>query len=321
MTTGFCNAEMWDGSRCRRPAGCTMNHTARPEASTALADSAQQAAALDALAGEPRPMRELSKGSWQVDSDQEPPQEEASGTPGVQVVRFGITPDPHRSARLAAAVDTWDRPADVQDRLDVGAANNDKVTLLLRRENRFGGGSVTVDEVKLAHGSAGQLAYLPKGKRSNGYVLRADNVLEVRDGWGQSRQMADAWHAHAYEVPPVAELTQADLDALPGYGPNGAPSKIGLTVLGTHPGFGDGRAAGCVWFLTDYDAEDDIANGYMWAPPESGLTSEHGSIHGEQLRRWGGRTNTPDGFEFADCMDLRDASRADVWPLLHANQT
>ena len=46
---------------------------------------------------------------------------------------------------------------------------------------------------------------------------------------------------------------------------------------------------GCLWIVHHYDPEHDIADGFVWAPSDSWLTAEHGSVTGEQLAAVGAR--------------------------------
>lgn len=273
-------------------------------------------AAMDVLADAEPAIREIGRGAWEVASATAPPTQASPNT-----IRLRLTSDPWRAARVAATVDSWERPHDVLDRLNQGCNDNVKVTLLRTSRSRFGEATrVTVEEVTLARGSRGEAGYLPKGRRTNGILVQPDDVLDIRAGWGKTSTSLKAdWLNHATTVPAPTELTQADLDALPDADPDRPPpSQVALTVFGTHPGFGssgEGRTPGCVWFITDYDRENDIANGYMWAPAHNGLASEHGSVYGKQLRSLGGRVPTPPDMRFGDCLDLPE-DRAAVWSML-----
>ncbi len=65
------------------------------------------------------------------------------------------------------------------------------------------------------------------------------------------------------------------------------------------------RIPGCMFLATDYDPENDIVNGYMWAPRGSGFASEHGSMYGSELKAVGGRIRdyTPGSMTFGDCIN------------------
>lgn len=43
------------------------------------------------------------------------------------------------------------------------------------------------------------------------------------------------------------------------------------------PDFGGGPTPGCMVLATDIQTEDGIVNGYLWAPEDSAVESEHGS--------------------------------------------
>jgi hypothetical protein len=89
----------------------------------------------------------------------------------------------------------------------------------------------------------------------------------------------------------------------------------------THPGLGDGKVPGCLFFVVDgyTDPETkspEIMDGYLWCPP-SALESEHGSFYLVDLDRFGGRvlTGIRTDISFAECFGLpntRDAVDAQI---------
>lgn len=262
-----------------------------------------------------RPVK-VRNGCYQIDSTI--PDPELTDEPNVK--RIHLVSEPAHRARLEATASAYDRPDDLTEQLEDAADNNRKVGLLRKhRDSITGAQRVLAEEVTMVRAGDGRLAYLRKGARSRGTIVQPDDVLDMRDGWnGSGDELTAAYRQSASEVPPMQQIDQTDLDGVPEADPNEPPpSDVALTVFGTHPGFqgGNDRTAGCVWFVTDYDKKNDIANGYMWASSDSGLYSEHGSVTGKQLRSFGGKSKTPNGMTFGDAMGL-PGDRASVWGML-----
>lgn len=284
-------------------------------ASTATLDDVEAAANETDRVPEPR-VRKVQNGCYQVDSSVPDPEPTGDG----QVTRIHLVSEPAHRARLEATVDSYPRPADLTSRLEAAADTNAKVTLLRQHEDSISGARrVLAEEVTMVRSTKGQLVCLRKGARSRGSRVTPDDVLDMQEGWnGTGGDLIASYNDHRNDVPGLSQLDQADLDQVPQADPmEPPPSAVALTVFGTHPGFAGerNRSAGCVWFITDYDKDNDIANGYMWAPSDSGLYSEHGSVPGRYLRTFGGKTSTPPGMSFRDCMELPD-DRSSVWGML-----
>lgn len=194
----------------------------------------------------------------------------------------------------------------------------EKVTLLMVSDGVFGGISVAIRQVTLFDSSSGSgLGMLPKGRRTKGYQLKLENVLDVARGWDKAHiaTFTQRWQEAVSQAPsPIVNTTAiADaIDALPEYAELEAPAtEIGAAMMVSHPGFdGTGAVKGCVWFFTDKMTGDKpsetILNGYLWVPPTGLLESEHGSIVAGDLRgSWHPTViDVAPGLSFRDCWDL-----------------
>lgn len=161
---------------------------------------------------------------------------------------------------------------------DLLRLTGEKVTLIYGGENMVGAGSINAWEGTLFKGSSGNLAILPKGKRSKGYKVEADRVLDVLPGYN----VAEATEIVATVrglYPELEPLTQEQLEALPG---EDETDMCSLAVFGSHPLFGSHDA---LWLIGEYWPSDDICDrSVLLIRPEHGC-SEHGSIYGRDLLR------------------------------------
>lgn len=183
----------------------------------------------------------------------------------------------------------------------LAALNGTSVTLLRAGESEFGSGSIQTTEGTIFL-AGDNLAYLPKGKRKNGYRLSPGGVLDVEVGYNKVGVLRERVERVKATFPEVEKLTREHLLALPEEAPS--PAQIGLVVFGTWRG-PDGRSSGAVWCLHSYMREDDIVEGFLLVRPEDG-ESEHGSIYGKQLLSFGGRVVNPPAMSFAESMELRN---------------
>jgi hypothetical protein len=197
-----------------------------------------------------------------------------------------------------------------------------QVSILRAGTTMLGGGVTQIHQVRLFTTSDGVLGALPKGKRSNGWRVDPSNVLAATSGWGKgpNEELAGLWAAADAEIPPTQTVTQGDLDKLPvdDWGEDNPDATFAAAVLCTHPGFDGRRQPGCVWMISTYNAEHDIADGYLWTPGGSGLESEHGSVYGKDLRAMSAAWVTSPGvrqLRMSDAFDL-PADPAGVYALL-----
>jgi hypothetical protein len=161
----------------------------------------------------------------------------------------------------------------------------EKVTLILGGENMLGSGLLIAREGKLFQSSRGGVGILPKGKRSKGYHVDPDKVVDLFGGWVAGEAAASVAVVRAH-YPELVNLTQGRLEQLPGPGAlvadHGRSEFCSLAVFGSNPLFG---ATDCIWLIGEYWPEDDICDtNVLLIRPEFGV-SESGSCYGRDLLR------------------------------------
>ena len=237
------------------------------------------------------------RGMWQVLSSVTEAKAPTEGGP----IHIQIGGDSDTSAHINVATDLYPSPSGITVRVTDGAKRHDKATVLLKGETMFGAPIVHIVSGTLRTGRDGRPIILPSGSRSKGYVLTGHTkVLDMVDGasTNNAKVLNALWHAAATRVPVTVPVTVEALSC--------ATEQHPLAVVVNHPGFGGGTVPGCVWIITSYDAEDDICDGFMWAP-EGELSSEHGSCYGRDLMGEhypGGIVKGGSKTLFRDCYDL-----------------
>lgn len=208
--------------------------------------------------------------------------------------------DPVAANTIRAVAASWPTPGDLDQRArDLAGA---KVTMLRHTEGMLGCSLAAAEGRIIVNDD--QLLWLPKGRRTRGYHLPTDRLLDLRPGWQGAVDALGAEVEAALAVfPPMEDLRQDHLAALPDESA-GPPEYVGLTLFGSHRLLGQ-RVDGCFWLLTDYDPDEDIANGYLRVPDRAEFESEHGSIHGQDLHRMGVSVVVdPPAVTFAEALDL-----------------
>lgn len=214
--------------------------------------------------------------------------------------------DPVQQTLVEAVAHDWHRP-DVQTL--VNELKGQQVTVFRHSEGMLGG-TLNAAEGRIRD-HRGEVFFLPKGSRRNGYLLKPDSILDIRPGWKtQTRDITREVENAVEGLPTMTAVTQVDLEALPhpdAYDPD-QPLMIGMVAFGTWPLPG-GRSAGCMWLLTEYDPANDIADGYLRVADGSGGFSEHGSCYGRDLLGGTvGKVVTPARLTFADALRLGDVT-------------
>lgn len=186
--------------------------------------------------------------------------------------------------------------------VDLADHMGSNVTLVIAGETVLGWPTVVAMEGRVADGArygASGAALIPKGGRGAGAYTRL-RALHVLPGYGRVEQ-AQAWVDAQIEKLPTAVTIETLTAALPDVEATGERlDEFGLALEGTHLG-----VPGCRWYLTDYDVEGDIANGFMVMPPnDHGFISEHGSAYGRDLVRNGWAVvPVPQGVTFPSLME------------------
>ena len=131
------------------------------------------------------------------------------------------------------------------------------------------------------------LVLLARGTRSTLYRLdKAGEVLAVRQGFGGAEQLSAEFQAALGLVPMVRPATVDGITVMQG----SHPPDLGATFLLHGPGVDFTTiAAGCLFFATDLEMPAGVVWGFLWAPSNSGLTSEFGSLRAEDLSHNAGR--------------------------------
>lgn len=243
-------------------------------------------------------LKDRGQGEWLIaDTMTEELPEDHPLVPGVMIHPGGIA---HLKARTLAAAEwirCYDGTSNVAELLSLLAMGQRPATLLFV-DNQ----AVTAREAKIFRTGDG-LAFLPKGARKKGLRLNPDKNQQwpvyAVTGYGWQQQLADRFKAVLANVPATVEFN------VDGVAPYHSGAQVQAAYLFTHPGFGEGPVPGCLYFATGYDREDDILDGYLWAPPGE-LTSENGSSYKHDLERWGGRIPgwIPDAMTLDDCFAL-----------------
>lgn len=198
---------------------------------------------------------------------------EQPGMPGMRGVT--LSGEPFASALVGAVAQNYhrltERPVpELSDDL-----LGEKVTLVKAGDNMLGGSSIVGIEGRLFKSPNGY-AILPKGKRSKGYRVNPEGLLDIIDGWTMGEAQKYVVTARAY-YPELRNLTQERLAQLPG---EDETDVCSLALLCRHPLFG---GADCIWLIGEYWPDDDICDrSVLLIRPEFGC-SESGSIFGKEL--------------------------------------
>jgi hypothetical protein len=224
---------------------------------------------------------------------------EPGSSPGITVTSFSLSGEPHANTIVKAVIDEYPRPD-----VDWESLNGQKVTLLLSSGGAFGAASIFTQEATLFRGSRGGVAYLPKGKRSKGFVLQPDRVLDYVPGYNGVEALRAKVAAVRAKFPVLAPLTQERLEQLPEEG-----RVCTLAVFGTFRL--DDTTHKALWLIHSYDSENDIAEGVLFVPPNVGV-SEYGSQYGKHLLGFGGEVVGFTPVSFADALAWTDRDHDDV---------
>lgn len=223
--------------------------------------------------------------------------EEDRSTPGRVRMRTHLAGIPHVKVRAlsasAAYSDAEGGREDLHSRLS--ALHGRPATALMVGRN----GDVEAVECKPVPYDGGTLL-LFKGSSTKGLDAARCGVLDVVPGYGQQQALADTFRRRMAQFTPAVE--KVALDDRMDYLPDGDDEStwdvenpaIQAAFMVTGPDLGNGPQPGCVFLATDIQrgsnpGERSIVNGYFWAPTDTGLYSEHGSMYVDDIARGGGR--------------------------------
>jgi hypothetical protein len=131
------------------------------------------------------------------------------------------------------------------------------------------------------------IAVLAKGTTSTLYrVDTAGTLLGILPGFGGAQELADRFHEALSVVPLVRPSTFEGISVQT----LAATSTLATPFLVQGPVVDFTTiAAGCLFLATDIEPPGDTVWGYFWAPANSGLVSEFGSMTTIDLRESGAR--------------------------------
>jgi hypothetical protein len=197
------------------------------------------------------------------------------------------------TADIEARLAFYDGPENIDELVADAVANKSPITVLKHSTNYLGTQGAFIRQGTAFAGSRGP-AYLPIGHRSRGYVLEGVIDLITEKGQGPVNALAGRWYKGT-RVPLTTELTLEDL--------KNATEANPVAAIYSHPGFdaGTDTVPGCVWIITE--ANDEIADGYLWTPP-SHLCSEHGSTYVKDIVGIAALSLVAPRITFADCFSL-----------------
>jgi hypothetical protein len=223
---------------------------------------------------------------------------------GYATTTYNLMGEAHAAAVVNAVIDAY--PRAVVDWADLVGK---KVTMLLSGKTMFGAALVTVEEATIfaASGRSGcAFGYLPKGKRSRGFGLQPERVLDVVEGYGGRTVLTERLAAVQARFPKLVALTVDRLLDLPERGNDCTLAVFGRWSL---PGC-DGTSA-ALWLLHSYLREDDIVEGVLYLPAGVGV-SEHGSVYGRDLLGVGGEVVGFAPWTLRDAIAWTGVDHADV---------
>lgn len=232
--------------------------------------------------------------------------EDPTETPGITTITMRSAP-PHQGAHIgllfAALQDRGvEFPGDLAGR---------PATSVVLADTLMGGLAIDVRQGRVAHADGGGLMMLPTGARTKGFRIANGQRMAILEGHIGAELNTDPG---LLAVPRPAPLALAAIASLPDTeewsGEHELPDAIGLTVSGTYRMLGQ-TVPSVTWSFTDRqgpaDDPDTILNGFLTVPPDSGLVSEHGSVHlGELRHQMVGVVPTPPGQRFADLLAAQE---------------
>lgn len=236
---------------------------------------------------------------------------------------FAIGGEPHRRARnlvAASMLADLEDPDTLVNKVEELARNRSEATMLTVGPS----GTLTAYEGRPLRidwgGDEPRLVWQAKGSRgTSALALPLKALVSVQRGFGGAQGCAERFADVRSRFVPKLDKIES-FDDVPEYRFNAdedAPSpKVAAVYMIGHGFSRGGEMPGCLFFATDRQPgegpnDEDIINGYFWAPDRTpatmhadSLTPEHGSFYGSQLRRAGGKVADfePGSMTFRDCV-------------------
>jgi hypothetical protein len=233
------------------------------------------------------------RGIWNIEHASKPQPVDRGN--GIISTTYSLQGEPSANVDVEARIAAYPVPENLEERIQDALASGTPVTILKAGSGGLGAHSAQIVQGRLFTARGGALALLPTGKRSQGFLVRG--ALDMIDDAKPAAvtELNRRWYESTH-LPVTVPLTRDVLLT--------ATEENPVVFLYTHPGFGDGREPGCVWFIDDFQGEDDIANGFLWCPEGSALTSEHGSTYLSDALRGGALVPVTPSIDFAGMFEL-----------------
>lgn len=222
---------------------------------------------------------------------------------GASVIEIAAQGDPVLATTIRALEERYPR-RDPEELVGL-AADGERVTLMCIGQNFLGAPIISAEEGKLfptSHPGC-VAAYLPKGKRTKGLGLKPERVLDFVTGYGGVEALRGRLEEERARLPRLRPLTVERLRQLPEQAPEEG-ARCTLAAFGRWA-LPYEETTTAVWLLHSYMAEDDIAEGVLFVPPEIG-TSEHGSVYGRDLLGLACEVEGFDGYGLREAMRLTE---------------
>lgn len=178
----------------------------------------------------------------------------------------------------------------------------------------LGAPSIMSGEGRIVRADAESLAFVPKGTRTQGVRCAVSSVLGIEPGYDKAGMFEGRVSSLVGTVPVLANFGADDLakrcplDADAG--------RVQSVAFGTAVVAGL-RGPGSLWFITGFDADSGIVDGFLRISDDSDLCSEHGSIMvGDLLDRFGLVAGYPGGLTMADAFAGADNTDEEVLEML-----
>jgi len=142
-------------------------------------------------------------------------------------------------------------------------------------ETGFGAKLLLATPGRLASDAKGKPVIMPKGSQKRGFYLK--DAIDLLPGYAGMTALAANVQTVVDRLPKLEPLTQEHLNGITGKTDDeGNSPDCTLAIFFTFRFMGT-DIPGAVWLISEYDAENDIAEGVLIVPP-SEATSEYGSI-------------------------------------------
>jgi hypothetical protein len=259
-------------------------------------DGGDLATSVDTL---PPPVASSTKGIWDIEHASKPKPIDRGN--GIISTSFNLSGEPSANTDISARIAAYEKPNDLDEKIADAIASNEPVTVLSVGDGAFGGSFPRIVQGKLFRGRSGDVAFLPTGKRTQGFKLKTPLDIISDKKPASITELNRRWY-EGTGIPPTEPLT---LEML-----RGASEENPIALIYTHPGFDGEPTPGCVWYIDYYEEDEDqepgtgIAGGYMWAPDDHGLTSEHGSTYAKEILTKGAVVPLKPGVNFKTMTEL-----------------